>query len=502
MRHQITTIFFLLIAQIAVNAQSPSIQPQTRQSPSTQPQTTQPQTSPTPNTTLTLPAALRIAIANYPKIKAAQNIANASALELKAARQDGLPDLTAGAELAYGTLDGLNGHAGGEPGLTTLTNGPVTPQQNWNAAFGALYLTNIDFNLYSFGLQRAHVAAAKGQYDQDKSNLDQQIFQQQVQVAGAYLALVAAHQVRLAMEANLARTLDLRDVILARTLNGLNAGVDSSIADAEVAKARLTLIDAKNFEQQQANRLSIQMGITPEALRQYAATNQPGAIQLDTTSVQKLPGNLLETAGPNLANHPGLRYLASQITTSNLNASYIQKLGLPRLSLFGVGQERGSGFGPKYATDLNDYTTNFFTGIQPQRANYLLGLAFTWDITNLGRSHSRAAAQRERSQAFAQEYELEKNTLINQLSLSDQQIRNALDKYKETPFQLQAATEAYTQKKALYENGLNNIVDVSQTLYLLNRAEIDRDIAINAVWQALLFKAGAQGNLTPFLQQF
>lgn len=314
------------------------------------------------------------------------------------------------------------------------------------------------------------------------------------------------------MEANLARTLDLRDVILARTLNGLNAGVDSSIADAEVAKARLTLIDAKNFEQQQANRLSIQMGITPEALRQYAATNQPGAvpldaeavqtIRLDTTSVQKLPGNLLETPTTDLADHPGLRYLASQITTSNLNASYFQKIGLPRLSLFGVGQERGSGFGPKYATNLNDYTTNFFTGIQPQRANYLLGLALTWDITNLGRSHSRAAAQRERSQAFTQEYNLEKNTLVNQLSLSDQQIRNALDKYKETPVQLQAATEAYTQKKALYENGLNNIVDVSQTLYLLNRAEIDRDIAVNAVWQALLFKAGVQGNLTPFLQQF
>ena len=291
------------------------------------------------------------------------------------------------------------------------------------------------------------------------------------------------------MEANLARTLSLRDVILARTLNGLNAGVDSSIADAEVSKARLSLIDAKNFEQQQANNLSIQMGVTPQAFK------------LDTLTAQSLPANLLETTA-NLANHPGLRFLESQITTSNLNASYIQKTGLPRLSLFGVGQERGSGFGPKYASDLNDYTANFIDGIQPQRANYLLGLALTWDITNLGRSHSRAAAQRQRSQAFTNEYDLEKNTLENQLALSDQQIRNALDKYKETPTQLQAATEAYTQKKALYENGLANIVDVSQTLYLLNRAEIDRDIAVNTVWQTLLFKAAAQGDLTPFIQQF
>ena len=116
MRHQIITIICLL--------------------------TTQTLWSQSPDTTLTLPAALRIVIANYPRIKAAQNLANASALELKAARQDGLPDLTAGAQLAYGTLDGLNGHGSGEPGLTTLTNGPATTSQNWNAAFGALYLTN------------------------------------------------------------------------------------------------------------------------------------------------------------------------------------------------------------------------------------------------------------------------------------------------------------------------------------------------------------------------
>ncbi|HLZ87967.1 MAG TPA: TolC family protein, partial [Puia sp.] len=49
---------------------------------------------------LTLPAALRIAVTNYPQIKAAQHMANASALELKAAKQDGLPDFTAGIQLA------------------------------------------------------------------------------------------------------------------------------------------------------------------------------------------------------------------------------------------------------------------------------------------------------------------------------------------------------------------------------------------------------------------
>ncbi|HTI90271.1 MAG TPA: TolC family protein [Puia sp.] len=439
---------------------------------------------------LTLSEALRIATANYQRIRAAEQMVRASALELKAARQDGLPNLNFGIETAYGTLDGMNGLSSGEPGLTALTNGPAVSSQNWNAAFGALYLTNINFNLFSFGLQRAHVAAAQGQYDQDRQALEQQIFQQQVRTAGAWLSLLAATRVRTAMEANLLRTSELRDVILARTVNGLNAGVDSSIANAEVSKARLSLIDAQNYEQQQANQLSIQMGINPRSF------------VLDTTTAQNLPRTLLDSLPADFSGNPDLQFLASRITTSDRLARYIAKTGLPRLTLFGVGQERGSGFGSGYASNSADYSTSFFQGIQPERANYLVGVGITWNFTDLGRSRSRSAAQHQRSESYRSEYLLEQNTLLNQLALSDQQIRNALTKYKETPIQLQSASDAYLQKKALYENGLTNIVDVTQTLYLLNRAEIDRDIACNAVWQAVLFKAGTQGDIHPFLNQF
>jgi outer membrane protein TolC len=452
--------------------------------------TTQIARSQSADTLLTLPQALRTAIANYPRIKAAQHLVNASALEVKAARQDGLPDLALGIQTAYGTLDGSNGLSNGIPGLTTLTGGSTTATQNWQAAFGALYLANIDFNLYSFGLQRAHVAVAQGQYDQDREALARELFQQQVQVAGAYLSLLAAVHVRMAMEDNLRRTLQLREVILARTLNGLNPGVDSSIANAEVSNARLSLIDARNYEQTQANQLSTRMGI------------QPQLFIVDTAVSQTLPKDLLAGPAPDLSNHPNLRFLASRVTTSDLTATYIRKAGLPRLTLFAAGQDRGSGFGNNYATNPADYTSNPLQGIEPYRANYLVGIGITWDFTDLGRTRTRAAAQQQRSAAFVNDYQLEQNNLTNQLSLSDQQLRNALDKYHETPVQLQAATDAYTQKKALYENGLTNIVDVTQTLYLLNRAEIDRDIASNAVWQALLFKAGTLGDLNPFLQQF
>jgi hypothetical protein len=43
---------------------------------------------------------------------------------------------------------------------------------------------------------------------------------------------------------------------------------------------------------------------------------------------------------------------------------------------------------------------------------------------------------------------------------------------------------------------------VAQTLYSLNRAETDSDIACNAVWQALLYKALSLGDMSLFLLQF
>jgi outer membrane protein TolC len=54
----------------------------------------------------------------------------------------------------------------------------------------------------------------------------------------------------------------------------------------------------------------------------------------------------------------------------------------------------------------------------------------------------------------------------------------------------------------LYKNGLTTIVDVTTALYALNRAETDRYIAYNNVWQALLYKAASNGDFGLFINEF
>ncbi|HMH33319.1 MAG TPA: TolC family protein [Puia sp.] len=436
---------------------------------------------------LTLPEAIEIASANY-LIQSKKNYARSSAESVAAAKKDALPDFLLAAQSAYGTLNGTNGLGSGLPGVTTVV-APASLSQNMNASFGALYVANVNLNVFSFGLQRAHVAAAKGQYDQDRADLEQTRFQVQTSVIGLYLNLLTAQRLRIVMEDNVERISRLRDIILARTINGLNPGVDSSIANAELSTARISLTDAKNYEQSQSNQLSIAMGV-----RQQYYT-------LDSSFVIRLPRSIPTQHQINLQQHPVLRFLDSRVITSDLMATYIHKTSLPRVSFFAAGQERGTGFGSSFSTNPKDYTTDFFKASEPVRANYLLGVGVTWNIIDLTRVKSKVLSQRYISAGYRDEYDQAETQYVNQLNFADQQINNALTKYGEVPIQLKSAQDAYNQKKALYENGLTNIVDVTQTLYMLNTAETQSNIACNAVWQALLYKASSVGDLSLFLLQ-
>ena len=52
-----------------------------------------------------------------------------------------------------------------------------------------------------------------------------------------------------------------------------------------------------------------------------------------------------------------------------------------------------------------------------------------------------------------------------------------------------------------YENGLTNVIEVTEAQRLLAQSEADDAVARLAVWRALLIAARSQGDLTPFLEQ-
>src|SRR5258708_32027317 len=100
----------------------------------------------------------------------------------------------------------------------------------------------------------------------DRYNKDwqQEIFQQQVKVAGAYLNLLAAQRLTTSYRENLDRADTFRNIVVTRAINDLIPGVDSSQANAEVANARIALNNAIDFQQVQENTLVQLLAIPPQ----------------------------------------------------------------------------------------------------------------------------------------------------------------------------------------------------------------------------------------------
>src|SRR6202012_3183130 len=122
------------------------------------------------------------------------------------------------------------------------------------------------------------------------------------------------------------------------------------------------------------------------------------------------------------------------------------------------------------------------------------GVAMVWNITNPFRVHYQVKSQKFTSAQYKNEYDLVSEQLRDQEVLAETRIANALKNFREVPEEVKAASDAYNQKSALYKNGLATIVDYTQALYVLNRAEVDSYITSNNVWQAFLYKAAATGD--------
>jgi len=440
---------------------------------------------------LSMPEAIQTALTNYGTIKAKSNYVKTSEALVKAASVDYLPSLNLAAQQAYGTAMGQFGPVIVNGGLGSASSGPTFSTQNWNAAFGGLYLANINWDFFTFGRVRGKVRVAQSEVQRETSDLEQEKFQHEVRVAGAYLNLLAAQRLKLSQQRNLDRAIALRNVVVARALNGLNAGVDSSQANAEVSSAKIDLTNAINYEEVQANYLSQLMGIPARGF------------VLDTVFINRIPAALYDSSAFREETHPILKYYQTRINLSKEQEKYFDRFKYPALTLSGVFQGRASGFGNNYSeTNPGAITHNYWDGVNPSRTNYLVGVGVTWGLTNIKRVNEQVAAQQWTSKGLQNEYELVNQQIRAQIDLANQRMKNAVANYTEAPVQMKAASDAYLQKSVLYKNGLTNIVDVTQSLFILNRAETDRDISVNNVWQALLLKAAATGDFSLFMNEF
>lgn len=436
--------------------------------------------------TLQLPDALQRSIQNYEKIKAKEALVLASRENTTYQKSQHLPDFTLLAQQSYGTINAQNGPMYAYGGLGSAATSMPLAEQNWNAAFGSLYLANINWNLFTFGRIKNQVQIARSDEKVAIADLEQEKFQHQVKVGAAYFNLLASQRIKYVQEKNLDRAQVFMTTTVSRAASGLIPGVDASLAKAEVSNAQSARIKAYDMELEYSKMLSVLLG------EQYQS------FSLDSVFTRKTP-RLTENDPSGNLRHPLLLWQKSKVESSEQAEKLHRSNKLPSLSAFGVLQGRGSGFEWNYVQDNSAYSRSYEKGAGIDRGNYLAGLTLSWNLTNLYRFSAKAREQKHRTQSLQNEYQLINEDLSAQAQLANAKLKNARENFEETKIQIKAASDAYRQNMALYRNGLTTIVDLTQSLYALNRAEIDFEIAQNNIWQALLIKSAALGELSILL---
>ena len=437
---------------------------------------------------LTMRQALESGVKNYGSIKARTYQVEASKNSLAQSRRDYLPNVVLSAQQDYGTVNGQNGPLYGFGGYAVASSGLPLQVQNWNAGFGALYLANVNWEVYSFGRASGRIHVANAALGIAEADLSQEQFQHQVRIAAAYLNALGSQRLAATQQKNLERAQVIRTTIVARAKGGLSAGVDSAQANAEVAAAKIAWIRATDLQLEQERNLAFLIGRVSENFL------------LDTAFVTALPAFNRQDTTVNGA-HPTIRYYQSRFALTNEQLKLGRASYYPSVNLVGIFQTRASGFSQTYAQDQSRYTSDYATGIKPTISNYLMGVGVIWNLTTIARANAQVKSLKYSNLASETELQLAKDQLNTQSQIADSKFAKALEMQEQAPIQVNSANIAYNQRSALYKSGLTNLVDVTTALYTLNRAESDRDLAYINVWQALLLKAAATGDLDIFTDQ-
>ena len=437
------------------------------------------QTSSPPSRTVSLDEAVNYALQNYPAVRASLEQVNAARAGVALARSQYLPVLDGAYQMNRATQNQVPG-IWLPTSMTPTVEGPVggsSGRSFWSSQAIAFF----SWEPFDFGLRPSTVAQAKTA--QDKSNADLAVTRLQVGTAVAHYFLIAlaAQQAVAAAQANVDRWRVFNQSVHTLVDNTLRPGADASRADAQLAQAKIQLLQAQQTEQSSLATLAALMG------------NAGVQIRLDAGPLLDLPPvDTLPTLAP--ADNPFARDQMAVVKQQQAQEKVLRHMDYPRIFLQADGLARGS------EVPNDGSTIGNWNGLAPARGNWVTGVTVTFpnifDFKALGAQKQIANASERSQQAL---YDKTIQDLTGQVQADFAELKTAELVAQQTPIELRAARDSETQSRARYEASLANLVEVAESEGLLAQAEMDDAVAKLTVWRSLFELAYAQGDLQPFL---
>ncbi len=396
-------------------------------------------------------------------------------------RNNWLPDLTLNYQADIGTANNVTGPYFGF-GIVPSSSGGIHTTSVTTTMSDNLGIAAFNWEVYNFGKYGAQNKVANSDVQVQQNQFAESKYDLQAYTINYYLQLVRLQNFLGIQLRNIERTQQIRRSIESLAKSGVRAGVDTSIAEAELSKARLNYIELNNQLKHVQLQLSAVSGfnyqsIVPDTTVELTLINEPTAYLFPADT----------------ANHPIINYYKSVYQNSLQREELVKKQYNPKISLQAAAWSRGS------SVDGEGNYNDLSNGFGFDRSNYLVGIGISYNLFDLRRKQLKLRTQRASTDYAMQKLAEQKELLSVSATQADVEMQTALDRLKEIPHQLKAANDGYRQKLSLYKNGLTDIIELDAALNILYRAETDYMQAKYDYANALFQKAITENQVTSVL---
>lgn len=431
---------------------------------------------------LTLEQAIEITLSHYPTVAAKRAALEAIRTNAAVQHDNRLPNVRLHDQIDVGTANGLSGSYF-SLGLIVPTSGARRDGNRMDLASGNIALASMDWEIYNFGRYKAEDKLTLTEMLVGEAGVERERFQLQQVVISTYLDLLRYKQQLRIENQNIARIDTVRKMIANLVSNGIKPGLDSSLVRVQVAKAQTTYRQLLENYYQAHVRLATLTG------------KNLAALTIDTTLTFQPPSALVtRTDVP--ANHPLTRSLESVTQRQSAELEVIRKSALPRISLLAATWARGSSINVE-----NNYGP-LASGLVYSRANVLTGLAITVNLMDFRRVSNRIRMQQYRVQEAAFQLAADQIQLQNISTASDSILMVLQHELVDFSIALRSASDVYQQRLSRYQNGLENIIGLTDALQLLTSIEKEYLITQHRSVATLLQKAYATNDFEVFFKLF
>jgi outer membrane protein TolC len=419
---------------------------------------------------------------NVPTLKQKQAFVNVSMASLTEVKHSFLPQVKLSEQLNMGSNNSMAGTFF-TFGITPSTSAGVRAENDYSPVTGNVAVAYSEYELANFGLNKAKLNNAKAAINFQEADLNKEKYLLQLEIARLYFNLLK-YQYRLnAEKQNTDRYQTVFTVINALTSSGIKPGADSSLAKAELSKARINYNQTVGKIAQLKQQLSYLTGIDDSRIIVDTF--------FDNLAYKELPLKEPKTVE---ATNPLLNYYSKKKDIYFANEMLIKKSYLPKVILASALWARGS------SIQYNDNFKSLSTGLGYQRFNYAVGIAVTYNLFNSMYKKDKLLINSYQQQAS--EFELQQQKLaLNSASIqADNVLATTRANLLELPVQLSSAQAVFNQKTAQYKAGLISLIDVTNASFVLYRSQTDYIETISDWYLAQLDKAASTGTLIQFIQ--